>query len=141
LPTCATAQTDPPKPPLTVGQCINLLNGLAQLDGQKDKPYKLASTAFARAMAITALRPFNEAADRARVALMADAAGGKKLEDLPMDVTGKLNAEYAKVLDGPCNVDIPKIPLSSLKLGDSDGENPIPSSVLSLIVPIIDPTK
>lgn len=134
---------------MTVGKCLQVYGALSALDGYQkvvaDKPttipYKFSGTVrFTIAQAITTLRPFSDSAEKTRVQLVTDIGGGKTIEAGSPEL-GRLTTEYLKVLDAPCGVQFVKIALSDLRLGDDEGQNPIPPGVLSLLMPIIDPNK
>jgi hypothetical protein len=139
---------------LTVGKCVQMFNALSGLreypkfskDEKGDKttsvPYRFGGAVrFSIAQTITALRPFAESTDRTRLDLIQEAGQGKPPNEMTPGELAKLNAEYSKILDQPCGVTVSKIRLSDLKLGDDDGQNPIPPDTLSLIMPMIEVDK
>lgn len=137
------------EPPLTITKCLQVYGALSSLDGWQKTvdgkpvtvPYKLGGPVrFQIAQAITALRPFQESTEKARMALLQEIGGGKQIEAGSPELT-RLNAEYTKVIEAPCGVAMPRIKLSDLKLGDDEGQNPIPPGVLSLLMPVIDADK
>jgi hypothetical protein len=135
--------------PLTIAKCLQVYAALSSLDGYQkvvaDKPvtvpYRFGGPVrFSIAQAITALRPFQESTEKARLALLQEIGKGKPIEPGSPELA-QLNTEYTKVIESPCGASVPKIKLSELKLGDDDGQNPIPPGTLSLLMPVIDADK
>ena len=134
---------------LTVGKCLEIANGLDQLDGYprviKDgekettvqQQYKLGSVRYTIALNMAALKPVRESAERARQQIIVDINGGKTVMPNSPEMVRFL-AEYQKVLDKPCEVTPGHIKVSDLKLGDGPTENAVPPSVLSVLYPILD---
>ena len=135
--------------PLTVSQCLDVLAGLNALNyvGQQlsdakpqgdAKPYKLGAARMTIALDISALRPVADAAEKARQSLIGEISAGKPI--LPgTDEMKAFTAKWQDVLNGPCNVTPGHLKAADLKVGDGADENPIPPSVLSVLIPIIDP--
>lgn len=135
---------------LTTGDCLQVNAGLAALDRYdrviKDTSgehvvsaqYKLGGTVrFTVAQMMATLKPIVDAFEKARTALITEVSGGKPVQPNSPELD-RLNVEYAKMTARPCGVTLPKIKLSDLKLGDGDDQNPIPPSVLSALLPMIE---
>lgn len=138
------------EPALTNAQCQEIAAGLSGLDGytkvikEKDGeravivPYKLGALRVTISQTISTLRSRNNATEDARKALIVEISGGAPiLPDTPQWY--KFMDEWKKVLARPCGVQIARIKIGDLKLGDGPDDNPIPPSVLSLIQPMLDP--
>jgi len=137
------------EPPMTVAKCLQVYGALSSLDTYQKMvdgkpvavPYRLGGAVrFTIAQAITSLRSLADATEKTRMQLLQEVGGGKQIEPGSPELT-KLNAEYTKVIEAPCGATIPKIKLSDLKLGDDEGQNPIPPGTLSLLMPVIDADK
>jgi hypothetical protein len=135
--------------PLTVGQCLDVMAGLnalnyvgQQLGDQQSKPpdakaYKLGPARMTIALDIAALRPISDAAEKTRQGIVTEISGGKPIQ-AGTDEMKQYLAKWQKVLDGPCGVAPGHLRAADLKIGDGADENPIPPSVLSVLIPIID---
>lgn len=135
-------------PKLTVQQVLDATNGLAQLDAYKDRdkdgkeivvPYKFSGTTL-MTMAINlergrfVLRNWQAAA----TALQRQFAGAEK--DVPPEKLAQYNVEANAMLNQASDVQMQPIALADLCLeakAPCAAANPIPPSVLSMIVPII----
>lgn len=130
--------------PLTVGKCLEILAGLNALDHYDDptsgKPrqYKLGALRITVGMTISSLKHVSEAADKARVGLIAEIGGGKPIDPNSPDMI-RFGTKYQEMLDKPCDVVPARIKISDLKLGDGAEDNAIPPSVLGALAAILDP--
>lgn len=130
---------------LTVEQALTVTNGLAQLDGYDDvctdgavqktcrRPYKFGGgLRWTIASALAAGKPAQTTWQTVQAAIVAQYAGadGK----LPEASVAKANREIAEALAKPAGITMPTIKREELKLDD----NPIPPSVLSLLMPILE---
>lgn len=146
--------------PLTIKQCMEALAGLNSLNfvGQTQasqaappdaKPYKFhGNVRVTIAMDISALSTVPDAAGRAQqqfkdsVTAPAGAQSGKMVtpeqQKALADYGKQINDNWQSILDAPCNVKPGHLKATDVNAGDDDGQNPIPPSVYSLLVPIID---
>ena len=130
--------------PFTVEQAIQIGNGLSQLDGYDDcrdgekgkdchHLYKLSgSVRLTIALDLAEYRRIATAYTAARQGLIAQYANGSGV--VPPEQVGAFNAEDRRILNLTSDVKYGRIKLSNLRVE----ENPIPATVLSLIVPILD---
>lgn len=126
---------------LSVEQTINILSALSALDGQEQPgkdgakivvPYKLsAPTRMTVAINLDRARTVFKAYQTAHAALIAELSGGGT--QVPEAAMPKFTAEINKVLQAPSTVSLLKIKKDDLNLG----ENSIPVSSLSHLVPIL----
>ena len=130
---------------LTVQQAILIYNGLIQLDGYDDvcrdgatektcrRIYKFGGGArISIATNLAEAKRIVTAYTDARNALIAQYANGSN--KVPDEDIARFNADDRKALNATVDVVFGRIKRDDLKLD----ENPIPPSVLSLIIPIID---
>lgn len=133
---------------LTVEQAINVAAGLRQLhkydtvdkDGRPAVAYyKFGTTPkdssdirITIALDIEVASRIETAFSKANNELIVQMSNGGS--DVPKDKMGEYNITVRKMLDAPCRCSIYKIKLADLKLE----ENPIPSQILSWLVPILD---
>lgn len=129
---------------LTIGRCLDVAAGLNALDHYDDaatgkpKQYKLGALRGPIGLNMAVLRAVTESVDKARLGLIAEIGGGKPPQSLEPSELLKLNDEYRKVLEQPCNVKPTHIKISDLHLGDGLEENAIPPSVITALAPILD---
>jgi hypothetical protein len=147
---------------LTVEQCINILSGLNALNcvGQElndyaackpdSKQYKLGAARVAIAVDVAALTPVGDGANKEQQAFISDLPPLPAIEpgktssarDDAVSVQNKaLGANWQKIISGPCPVTPGRIKFSDLNVGDGADQNPIPPTVLSHLVPLIDGLK
>lgn len=128
--------------PLTVSDCINMLNGLNLIDHtiapdgkQISNHYKFdPATWFAMAKDIAALTPVAEAAQKAWNQSVADL--GKRLEPNAPETLVFQNRYQKEVLDKPCNVRLEHFSVKNLR-GPKD-ENDIPPGTVAQILVLDD---
>ena len=130
--------------PFTVEQAIQIGNGLSQLDGYDDcrdgekgkdchHLYKFSgSLRLTIALDLAEYRRIAAAYSVVRQALIVQYSNGSG--NVPSDQIAAFNTEDRRVLDSPSDVKYGRIKRDDLKIED----NPIPASVLSLILPIVD---
>jgi hypothetical protein len=158
---CATvpALADGQKP-LTVEQCVTVLNGLSALScaGQQlndqttcprdAKQYKLGPARMTIGSNIGALSAVFSMAQRSQQEFLAE------LPPLPQPVAGKppgpeiaeaetkrqaaASKNWQGILSADCNVQPAHIAESALKIGDGPEQNQFPPNVLAAISPIVD---
>ena len=131
--------------PLTVEQVLIVANGLALLDGYEDvctdgavqktckRPYKFSGGArwtIANALGIGRAAQTTWQGVQAAILAPYTGADGK----IPDASVAKANREIAEALAKPAGITMPTIKHDELKLDD----NPIPPSVLSLLMPILE---
>jgi hypothetical protein len=87
---------------------------------------------------MAALRNISETVDKTRLGLIAEIGGGKSPQAFDPSEIAKLNDQYRKVLEQPCNVKPAHIKVSDLHLGDGPEENAIPPSVIAALASILD---
>ena len=138
----ARAADATPPDSITIDQAIGVMRALGQLDRYEvqDKdgkavsiPYKFSGAlryliASDLDLATTAARQYQTAVN---ALVMQISGGGNKVPD---ELLPKFNEENNKLLAAPAGVILRKIKLDDLKLD----ENPIPVSVLSVLMPIIE---
>lgn len=129
---------------LTVGQCIEVYNGLSVLNHYDDpvtgKPrqYKLGGSArLTIALDLSVLKSVVDSTDKARTGLIEEIMVGKPIVPNSPEFV-KLNNEYQKVLSASCPVTPGHLDIKDMKIGDRDGDNAIPPDVIAAIVPILD---
>jgi hypothetical protein len=145
------AQTPPAA--LTVNQCMTVNAGFealryagAQLNDQRPAPpdarqYKLGEVRAIAAFSLSKLQRVMDAFAKARNAMAAELAADKANLDgnnFTPAAAANLNQAMQKVLDGPCDVQLDRIKLADLRLGDEGDRNQIPPSVVAALSPIID---
>lgn len=129
---------------LTISRCLDVAAGLNALDHYDDamtgkpKQYRLGALRVTIGLNMAALRHVSEAAEKARLGLIAEIGGGKPPQAFDPWEVSKLNEEYRKALDQPCDVKPGRIKATDLRLGDGPEENAIPPSVIAALAPIID---
>jgi len=131
-------------PSLTVEQVIQIGNGIAALDGYdkivKDGaseksvhvPYQFGGGL--RLLLASDLDKARTVIKRYQDAVQALFSAMQKDGKIPDASLAQYTAEQRKMLDQPADVQLARIKADELKLS----ENPIPSSVLSNLVPILD---
>jgi hypothetical protein len=153
--------------PLTVEQCIGVLNGLNSLNwaGQQlnepndkkpadAKQYKLGDARFTISMDISSLDPVRAAFQRSQQGFLAEqpvlpavdkdgkTADGKmatpELQQAIADQNKAFQAHQIADLAKPCPVAPGRLKLQELKIGDNPDQNAIPPSVLAAFSPIVD---
>lgn len=131
---------------LSVGKCLEVLTGLMALDrsddGKSTKQYKFSGSArLTMALDIVELRRVSETTDKLRLGIVSglnERVSGA-LTDTAREVErAKATVEYLDALEAPCSVQLGRLKLSDLRVGDSGDENQIPPSVLASILPIVD---
>lgn len=156
LPAHADAQK-----PLTVAQCIDILNGLNSLSwaGQQllepltakpadAKQYKLGALRFTISQDIAALTPVLTQAQTAQNGFSAELPPLPPGQPNKPDATervdairaqnNKLTLNWKEMTERPCPVTPGHLKFSDLKIGDGEGENQFPPSVLGAVFPLID---
>ena len=153
---------------LTVTQCLGVLNGLnalayagEQLGTRTPAPadakqYKLGALRFRIAEDIVALGPVQDAVQKAGQAVTKEAIAAFPLPDgvkstlkdgktpdpawnaVMQKRQERINADFTKALNAPCDVHPAHINLADLHIGDGPNENAVPVNVLAALVPIID---
>ena len=150
--------------PLTVEQCMTVLNGLNSLnwvgqqlgEGPEKKPadakqYKLGEARFTIALDISSLSPVRDAYVRGNQQFMAElppippAPEGKQpmpeAQQMQADQNRQAIAYQVATLAKPCPVSLTtsgRLKLQELKLGDGPDQNAIPPSVLAAFSQIVD---
>jgi hypothetical protein len=134
---------------LTMSECLSIHAGLNALDqytvvvkenGQEksiSKQYKLGNARMTVALDMSALKSVADAAEKARTGLITEIGQGKDIK-IGTPEGKKFTDQMQQWLDSPCSVKPGHIKLADLKIGDGDGENPIPPSVISALLPILD---
>lgn len=129
---------------LSIGKCLDIAAGLNALDHYDDpstgkpKQYKLGATRSTIGFNIAALRHITEVNDTIKTGLIAEIGGGKPPQAFNAAEISKLNEEYKKILDAPCDTKPAHIKISDLHLGDGPDENAIPPNVIAALAPILD---
>lgn len=136
-----TAHADP----FTIEQCQLVNIGLQQLDGYdrvvKDgqnervvrQTYNLGpGLRLSIARNMEKLRRVDASLRQARLGVLQQFSGGES--KVPDGNLIAYQAEDRKLMDAPCGEDLIRIKLDELKLS----ENPVPASVLSVLLPIVD---
>lgn len=149
LATEATAQVAAPPDPsppggLTVEQTLTIVNGLSQLDGYDDvctdgaiqktckRPYKFGGgVRWTIASDISVAKSVQTTWETVKNGLITQYSDNGKVPDANLP---KLNAELTSALSKPSNIVLARLKRDELKLD----ENPIPASILALIIPIVD---
>jgi hypothetical protein len=147
--------------PLTVEQCLNLLNGLnslncvgQQLNGVCDpaaKQYKLGQARVPIALNISALSPVRDGVQKEAQAFASSlpplpaVEPGKPDSPERIDMAAKqskdIQTHWLKVIAGPCPVTPGRIKATDLNIGDEADKNAITPSVLAAIAPDVDGLK
>lgn len=129
---------------MTIGRCLDVAAGLSALDHYDDaatgkpKQYKLGALRGPIGLNMAALRHVSESIEKARLGLIAEIGGGKAPQAFDSSEIAKLNEEYRKMLDQPCDVKPGRIKVTDLRLGDGPEDNAIPPSVIAALAPILD---
>ena len=146
--------------PFTVEQCINLYGGLNSLNcaGEQlndpsscksdSKQYNLGAGRITVAVDLAALSPVVNGAQREQQGFVASLPPLPKAEpgkpdsadrlDATTDQTKQASVHWRSILDAACPVSPGHLKADDMKIGDGDGKNAFPPSVLGALAPLID---
>jgi hypothetical protein len=141
--------------PLTVLQCISVMNGLealryagAQVMDTRPTPpdakqYKLGAMRFTIALDISQLEQVTLSVQKAQTGFVSELPSAVSPDPKNPDANAvrdrAIQANWDKLTSAECPVQPGHIKASDLKLGDGTEDNQIPPTVLSALIPIIDP--
>lgn len=136
------------EPPLTVGQCYGVYQGLVALERRvvvDDKGlsrieptgFKFGAAVWAMSSNLTALQRVVDTIEKARLRLNVEIAGGNDIKPNSRE-NAAFDDRMREMLDKPCDVTPARLKRDDLRVGDGKDQNAIPASVLSQIAPIID---
>ncbi|MBU3741504.1 MAG: hypothetical protein FGM24_04370 [Candidatus Kapabacteria bacterium] len=138
---------------------LELYSALTALDGYSKAvgdrvvtvPYEIEPRArLDIALNKATLRPVKEAIEETRNAIVTEIAGDRgEIPDTVTDGLGKVSTNpeaitfqrrWREVLDATVTVDLRRLPVKSLHIGDDADTkaNPIPGTVLEILMPILD---
>jgi hypothetical protein len=140
-------------PPMNMGQCITVLQGLRALSGRHDVivkedgkdrvaqvPWKFdGATLLTIGLDIGALQVAETAVQHARQDLIVQFA--EKDGKDPQPGTALYNGFIRKlqeVMDAPCSVRPTRLKAAELKLGPGSNENAIPADIIGAIAPLLE---
>lgn len=131
---------------LSVGKCLEVLTGLMALDrvddGKSVKQYKFSGSArLTIALNIGELRRVSETTDKLRLGIVSglnDRVGVAPTDLARAAEQAKATIEYQEALEAPCTIQLGRLKIADLRVGDNGDENQIPPSVLASILPIVD---